>query len=610
MCEFFCTVNASNNISQKMSEIFKGAVENGIEKRFGTANAFLFNYDREKPLQDIVIEDKSTGSWLALLGMPLVSSRSFQKSKGVEFMERLFADPVAFLKNEIDGHFALVAHDAKSQRTFFATDFNSFVPIFYADTPNGFTVSSSELVLAKVLQPDLDEEGLWQTVNIGAPWGARTRFNGISKILPCELLVYENQRISKEFYWRPEEEQQWTNSFDETVKRWKQILKESVKSFAKRAESENLSADLTGGEDSRLVVAQCHDLEIPLTLRVTGFPGNEDIEIATRCSKTVGLDLAVHHHKEIDKALLLKKANDITRRLDGYGSFFGACIRYATNEERELLQYKQIHLCGVPGGEAYRGTYYLRAKLLFPSKARKFDIRAFTKLKFLLDYLPGLFGEKDKTWLENTFSMARDYVEDVQKFPAGTQIDHLLREFQTCLWGVPVREPFYFPLGLRDLTRSIYQVPPHHKKGGKLTRAVTEDLFPELAFLKTQNGIPTIRWSFWKSFLFLPGYFALGKKIALGFSQRLFKMGQTSKNLSIHNRLDLHIPVMKALLNNSPYSEWFESASSMVTGRYYNPIVLNKLLNGARVGQCSYVRTLGRVINQEFACRFVYGEFE
>ncbi len=67
---------------------------------------------------------------------------------------------------------------------------------------------------------------------------------------------------------------------------------------------------------------------------------------------------------------------------------------------------------------------------------------------------------------------------------------------------------------------------------------------------------------------------------------------------------------MKALLNNSPYSEWFESASSMVTGRYYDPIVLNELLNNARAGQCRYVQTLGQVINQELACRFVFGEVE
>ena len=610
MCEFFCTAGASNDISQRMSEIFKEAVDNGIEKRVGTANAFLFNYDGAKPLQDIAIEDESTGSWLALLGMPLVSSSSLQTSKGVEFMERLFADPVALLKNEIDGHFALVAYDATSDRTFFATDFNSFVPIFYADTPNGFTVSSSELVLAKVLQQDIDEEGLWQAVNLGVTWGARTRFNGISKVLPCELLVYEKQKISKQFYWRPEEEQQWTSSFDETVERWKQILKESVKSFADRAEPGKLSSDLTGGEDSRLIVAQCHDLEIPFTLRVAGFPGDEDIEVSTRCAKAVGLDLAVHFYKEIDKALLLEKAIDISRSTDGYESFFSSCIRYATNEEREPLEYTQIHFFGRPGGEAYRGAYYLRAKLLFPSKARKFDVRAFTRLKFLLDYMPGLFGERDKTWLENAFSMARECAEGVRNFPAGTQVEHLLRELQNAPWWLTIRQPFYSPLGLRNLTRSIYQIPPHHKKGGKLTRAVTEDLFPELARLKTQKGIPTVRWSLWRSFLFLPDYVALGKKIALGFSRRLFKTGQTSKTLDIHHRLDLHGPVMKALLNNSPYSEWFESASSMVTGRYYDPIVLNELLNNARAGQCRYVQTLGRVINQELACRFVFGEVE
>ena len=287
--------------------------------------------------------------------------------------------------------------------------------------------------------------------------------------------------------------------------------------------SNNFSSDFTGGEDSRLIVAQCRNLNLPFTTRVAGYPDSPDIKIARRCTKEVDLKLETHFNQVLDELLLSEKAMEICQATDGYGSFFSSCVRYSSNRKYQQLELKHIHLCGVPGGEAFRGSYYLRAKLLFPSRARAINERAFVNLKFMLDYLPGLFGTKENIWKENIYLAAKKHLNKIRKFPAGTQVDHLLRMFQTCLVGLSIRQPFYMPLGLRDLTRSIYQVMPHHKKNGKLTRAVTEDLFPELARLKTQSGVPTIRWRLSRTFLFWPGKVALIKKIVLGIQQRILK---------------------------------------------------------------------------------------
>src|SRR5262249_51414814 len=147
----------------------------------------------------------------------------------------------------------------------------------------------------------------------------------------------------------------------------------------------------------------------------------------------------------------------------------------------------------VPGGEAFRGKYYPRAKLLFPSTARSFDLRFFTRLKYLLDYMPGLMNYPDQDFLDEVHSVMENSLRKVDKFPAGIQVDHLLREFQTCCWGLSIRKPFYLPFGLKAPTRSIYSLPPHFKSGGKLTKAATEILFPRLAHTKTLSHVPTIR---------------------------------------------------------------------------------------------------------------------
>jgi hypothetical protein len=58
--------------------------------------------------------------------------------------------------------------------------------------------------------------------------------------------------------------------------------------------------------------------------------------------------------------------------------------------------------------------------------------------------------------------------------------------------------------------------------------------------------------------------------------------------------------------NLIPISNWFLSSSSMLTGNLYNKPVIDKILGDAKQGKCNHVEVLGRIINQELACRYVY----
>ena len=200
MSEFFCTVGVEEDISSKLSEIFSDAINSGVTLTASAQNALLHSNPLEKPINDVVIKDDSDGSWLALIGTPLIAIHKYRSAKRIGLMRRFFKDPVKFLRTQVDGHFALIGYDATGRNCFLATDFNSFIPIFYSETNEGLTVSSSELALAKAHQCKIDPEGLWQAVNLGVTWSNRTRFEGISKLLPCELLTYNQHQLTKERY--------------------------------------------------------------------------------------------------------------------------------------------------------------------------------------------------------------------------------------------------------------------------------------------------------------------------------------------------------------------------------------------------------------------------
>jgi len=568
--------------------------------RLGGQYSHLFSYGIEKVIPDVVIKKENGDSWLAVLGTPLIKFKDKQGEQ--EFLDGFLASPDEFLRNKIDGNFALFCYDSLRKRFIAATDFSNTNPIFYTVRPNGVYFSSHELVLAKFVDAEIDPHGFAQTIQLGVTWGPHTRFKNIFKMLPCQMLVVDasKQTLTKS-YWKAEEETVLSCSFDELISNWLSTLSDSVRKFYECADYRPLVSDLTGGEDARLLVAQCHALKIPFTTQVLGSNDNSDVIIAKRAAMKTGIDLMVRKQEWIGGDELLANIRTIILHSDAYQELSKSCVEFATERVNPFDDYKTVKFCGM-GGEEFRGSYYLRGKAIFPSRRSSIDYKFFTRLKYLLDYYPGLLAYQDDKFLDTIYGMVDESLIEVKGFPLGTQVDHLLRVFQTCFLGMKYKVPLYLPFMTRDLIRSLYYIPPHYKQGGRLTRACTEMLFPELAFVKTQKGIPTVRMTAARLPLFIPEYIYLIKSIRHGVESRLLKWKQPRPLLSAEK--NAHI--FTTILNRGPYSDWFLSSHSMVTGHFYNTDELNSILAQAKDGTCKSVPVLGRIINMELACRWVY----
>ena len=605
MSYFYATLNQPFSEMLYLEKIFDELAAPLDKYEVSHERFCVTNYEQEKTVQDIVIRHHRSGSWVMLIGMPVL--KGTHASDRQHFIERFLADYSAAIASDLDGHFALLAYDALKQCVVAATDANSFIPIFYTTDERGALFSSSELALAKLQQAEIDPLGFSQAVSLGSTWNERTRFQQISKLLPCEIVTIDADKcLQRERYWEPHEETVWQGNLDAVLDQWMPRLSHAVQMFYDQStEKETVWTDITAGEDARLVLSQCQALGLPYKARVGGFPGSHDIALACHLAQAAKFDLAVEPYDLLTEQQVMEHAHDITLSTDGYGSFFYWGTRFATDLQKKPHVYDHLHLSGMPGGEAFRGTYYHRAKLLRPSRATHFDYPFFTRFKYLLDYVPGLLQMPSDDFLDVVYHAVRESLDAVDGFPSGTQVDHLLRQFQTCLWGLSRRKPFYHPLGTQQMTRSIYALSPEVKRGGKLTRACTERLFPQLARLKTQNGVPTIRYNLMRTPLFLPEYMSEAKKISNGLMRRLYHVRQNSKSLAGIHRSDVHQAAIHSLLHHRPYSDWLESAHSMLTGPLYNAERLHTVLHEAKSGNCRHVDLLGRMINQELACRYV-----
>jgi hypothetical protein len=607
MSYFVCGYNTNSTEIEPLCRFLLDAVPVDKHKsslRLGGTCSHVISYGTEKVIPDVAIEEENGDSWLAMLGTPLM--RFTDKQSEQEFLDGFLASPGEFLRHKIDGNFALFCYDSKRNRFLAATDFNNTIPIFYTVRPNGIFFSSHELVLAKSVNAEIDPHGFAQAIHLGATWGSRTRFRDVFKMFPCEMVVIDagRQTVTKR-YWRPEEETVLSCSFDELVSHWLSSLGDSIRKYYECSDYGPMASDLTGGEDARLLVAQCHALGIPFKAQVAGSNDNSDVIVAKQAAMKTGIDLIVRERLWIKREELLANALTIILQKDAHQEFIDACIEWATNRENPLDNYKNVVLCGVPGGVAFRGQYYLKGKAIFPSKRSNLDYKFFTRLKFLLDYYPGLLAYPDDKFRQSVYGMIRESLMEIEGFPIGTQIDHLLRVFGTCLFGLKYKVPLYLPSAVRDLTRSVYYIPPHYKAGGRLTRACTEILFPELAFVKTQKGVPTVRMTAMRFPLFIPEYIHLIKSIRSGVVSRLFKWKQP-KRASLNMEKNAYI--FTTILSKEPYCDWFSSSKSMVTGQMYNADEVNSFLSQAKAGSCRNVPILGRIINLELACRWVYGK--
>jgi len=149
------------------------------------------------------------------------------------------------------------------------------------------------------------------------------------------------------------------------------------------------------------------------------------------------------------------------------------------------------------------------------------------------------------------------------------------------------------------------------KRGGKQYKAIIEMLWPELAWMKTQAGVPTVRKSLLRTPLFIPEQYIKLKKSFKGIVRQRFKLATALRAQgdvnARHHALAFHSNSIKWLFHTEPYSVWFKSADTMMSGNQYSPLKLNELLSRAKQPDFDQVQLFGRVVSQELAFRKVYG---
>ncbi len=204
-----------------------------------------------------------------------------------------------FLRS-IDGFFSAVIFDANQNRLHLISD-RYGLRYLYWTVQDGHLAWASELkafINLPGYQPKIDPEAVGEFFHEGWLLADRTWFEGISLVSPATVLIWDlDQRtLTHQRYWDWSEIKELTGRIDEdeVAEELGGLFKAAVTRRSRVGERVGLT--LSGGLDSRAILAAMPDRGYPIHAITFGVKGCDDITIAARAARVRGV---VHHVVEI-----------------------------------------------------------------------------------------------------------------------------------------------------------------------------------------------------------------------------------------------------------------------------------------------------------------------
>ena len=440
-------------------------------------------------------EHLESGSWLALIGNP---TRGDLAMVGAPVVERLLAECLedglaAF--DDVSPPFAAVFHDGRTQRSYASVDRFGFQHLYLRhDSSETVWLSSAGLALARAFPSTLDHEAAAEWLAMGHFMSDRTLFREVRKLGCGERLHLARPRVIEN--WLPTASNRTDMNGSEAVECFTDAFLKSVDACAV---GPMLATELTGGIDSRFLLAGLVAKGIPTLSWTLGQPSWAELKIVDRLAQGSKFEhlLAVVDDSVVD--LLPELVDEMTELSDGESNALEYAPLLCAFEQ--LDQRRQASLSGV-AGEIARGFYFglLRADrqlrgvpidaLVTKETRPAAALRRCFKPEFALSPVEELRSVVERFVESSPFPSAEGILEDLyirarlQRF-AG-------RNFTTtgyfCRQGLP-----YFGHDFVDLVLSL---PFPMKTNGWVLRRALMALNPKLAAVPLNDGMavaPTSR---------------------------------------------------------------------------------------------------------------------
>jgi len=305
---------------------------------------------------------------------------------------------LSFLKL-LDGIYSAVVYDSVKDKVYLITDRYGLRHIYWASINCDFIwCSEAKALLAHPgFIPRINMESVKEFLSFGYLLENRTWFDGAELLPSGTILSYDlrTKSISKNRYWWWDEIPEPQSKCDEkaTIDELERLFVNAVSLRCRR--NEKIGLTLSGGLDSRAIMAALPDYVKSAPVVTFGKVGCDDIKIAAQACKVKGLK---HYIYDINKNNWLHLRVEGVWWTDGLKNLQHMHGLTGIEDTRGIFD---INLDGL-AGDALIGGSYANNKILSPVEVWDYRVRRFTVMGQIMreKYLQQRFPFYDNKFVE------------------------------------------------------------------------------------------------------------------------------------------------------------------------------------------------------------------
>ncbi|SEO39377.1 asparagine synthase (glutamine-hydrolysing) [Halogranum amylolyticum] len=405
----------------------------------------------------------------------------------------------------VNGNFAGALYDAEAGTLSLFTDRLSTRPIYlYEGDTLVFSTSLQSLPLHPAVSTDLDVDYLTEYFAFKRPYGVKTPLEDVEALHPGSVLTVDvnDGTSTTERYWTPH-----YDPVDASRSAFAAKLAETMKTVVdERTDSEETTGLLlSGGSDSRLVLAAFDALDEPVRTYHLNEWENREAQIARRAAEVVGAEYEFLQRDETYQARSLESSPKLAN-FDGYFN-----QHHAGGFAEKLRAECDFLFTGHYGDTLFKATH-LRTPTVDLGGLGSFELPVERPIRGLDEYVADRTAPAPE-YLATSRSPEDIYYDNVVQ-QGRTVVDHgveypSLREATVCS-RYPLSNStsgfFYhattqmLPAGTPFIDNRLIdlflKIPPKHLVRGNLINRATKLLCPELADLPHGRSLVPVHYPF------------------------------------------------------------------------------------------------------------------
>lgn len=547
-------------------------------------------------------QDPATKSWCLAVGS-WFHSHGDASGDEARLLARYLEAGAEPLARELDGFFVVVVGDGRTNEVIVLTDRIGSCHAFVRRSPHGVAISGSSMLLAALGDATLDPVACQEFLRTGIVYEDRTLFREARKLGPARVAVFaDGAARGEERYWTAADVEPDSLGDGDAVAR----LAESLSGAARRVGRtyERPACDLTGGYDSRLVVAGFLAARVPFSAVVAGPAESADVRVSRSLARLVNVP---HVHVPPRARTSFAELKAALPWADGEYELVD-CARVVAIHR--LLAERCIASVNGSFGEVARAYWW---ELLFPSiGARKpLDAERVARARYgahepaaraALDRL--LFpGDGPFDPVAHFKGVVERATSGLGELPNTAQLDHAYLTLRMQRWQGRIAStlnqlwPCISPCIFREVLETMLGARARFRLRSLLVRSTLAELNPRLASHPLEHGHPALPFAWTTAHRFAPLIGHYGRRVVR-------KAG---------GKLGLRRPAAKSPSAEAPRLQlWREEAvrevlrpESMRLAGSTRPDALREFLTASAQPSFAFAEEWGRLLTVEMALRAV-----